>query len=149
MVRNEVEDEMDVTLCEGLTSGRKSLGSTEIFIDDVAAHAIRRADIVFCLKIRESPPEILKEAFVSHGDFNSDWAPFPHSHEPHGGKSTGSKGIPLLFWNGGEIHGPFIFLAQLTQPHPRVDLIDDGMLGPGLHLFFLPLFLSRRNAAFL
>jgi hypothetical protein len=59
-------------------------------------------------------------------------------HEPDGVKAIGSKGVPLLFWNRGEIHQTPVFPAQLRQPHLRIDFIHDRMLGPGFHLFSFP-----------
>ena len=106
-----------------------------MFVDDVAAHAVGRADIVLRRKVGEGPPEILKEPLVSHGDANPHGAPFPNTHEPDGVEALIGDRIPLLVRDRGEIQAPPVLAAQIVQPHPRVHFVDDGMLGPGLHFF--------------
>ena len=117
---------------------RQPLRTTEVFVNDVAAHAVGRADIVLRRKVGEGSPEILKEPLVPHGDLDPGRAPLPDAHEPDGVKAMGGDGIPLLLRNRGEVHGPLVFPAQFTQPDPGVDLINDRMLGPRFHLFCPP-----------
>jgi hypothetical protein len=49
----------------------------------------------------------------------------------------GSNLTPFLRRNSGEVHGLPLFPAQLAQPHPGVDLINDRILGPCSHVFSL------------
>ncbi len=46
VIGNEVEDQAQPALSEMAPRGGESLGSAEMFVNDVAAHAVRRADIV-------------------------------------------------------------------------------------------------------
>jgi hypothetical protein len=45
-------------------------------------------------------------------------------------------GIQLLLRDRGEVHRFPVFQAELTQPHPGVDLIDYRIFGPSFH--FIP-----------
>ena len=134
VVGHEIEDQPQASLREHFAGSREPRGTAEVLVDDVAAHAIGRADIVLCRKVGKGPAEILQEALVPHGDFNPGRAPLPDAHEPHGVEAKGGNRIPLLGRHRGEIHRPLVFLAEFTQPDPGVDLVDDGMFGPGFHV---------------
>ena len=133
VVGNEVEDQAQSALSEMAPRGGESLRPAEVFVNDVAAHAVGRADIVLRRKVGEGPPEILEEPLVSHGDANPRRAPFPDTHEPDGVEALIGDGIPLLLRDRGEIQAPLVLAAQIIQPHPRVHFVDDRMPGPGLH----------------
>ena len=137
VVRDEIEDQAQPALREHGPRGGKSLRPAELFIDDVAAHAVGRADIVLRRKVGKGSPEILKEPLVAHGDRDSGGAALPDAHEPHGIEAAGGDRVPLLLRHRGRDRRPLVFPAQITQPDPGVDLVDDGMLGPGLHLLYL------------
>ena len=99
--------------------GGEPLRPAEVFIDDVAAHAVGRADIVLRRKVGEGSPEILEEPLVAHGDLDPGGAPLPDAHEPDGVKATGGDVIPLLRRHRGEVHGPLVFPGSDHPARPR------------------------------
>ena len=107
-------------------------------INNVATHAIGRADIVLRRKIGECFFEISKEALVPHGDLNAGRATLPDSHQPNGVNTVGSDCLPLLFRNRIQVCGPPVKLTDLMQPDPGVDLKDDGVFRPWPQFFFPP-----------
>ena len=136
VVRDKIEDEAQPALTEHGSRGGESLRPAEVIVNDVAAHTVGRADIVLRHKVGEGSPEILEEPLVSHGDFDAGRAALPDPHEPHGVEATGGDLIPLLRRHRGKIHGPLVFPAQITQPDPGVDFVDDGMPRPRAHRFY-------------
>ena len=130
VVGHEIEDEPHAALCERFPGCCEPLRTAEVPIDDVAAHAVGRADIVLRREVGKGAAEVLEEPLVSHGDLDPGGAPLPDAHEPDGVKAVSGDGIPLLRRNRGEIHRPLVFPAQISQPDPGVDLVDDRVLGP-------------------
>ena len=130
MVRHKIQDETNAALCEGFTGCCEPLWTAEMCIDGVAPHAVGRADIVLRRKVGKGSTEILEEPLVPHGDFNSGGASLPDAHEPQGVKAMRGDGIPLLRRNRGEIHRPLVFPAQISEPDPGVDFINNRVLGP-------------------
>ena len=134
MVGHKIEDESQAALSELLTRRGEPRGTPEVLVHHVAAHAIRRADIVRRRKVWQGAAEVLKEPLVSHGNLDSSRASLPDAHEPHRVKamsdamaSHSSCGTVARF------SVPLICPAQLREPHPGVDFVDDRMFGPVFH----------------
>ena len=51
VVRHKIEEEPEATICESCTGCAKARGATKMLVDNVAAHAVGRADIVLCRKV--------------------------------------------------------------------------------------------------
>ena len=134
VVGNEVENQPQAALTEVAPRGGESHRSAEMFVDDVAAYAVGRADVVLRREVGKGPLEIPKKPFVSHGDVNPCRAPLPDAHEPDGVEALRGDRIPLLFRDCGEIHASLVPAAQIIEPRPCVHLIDDGMPGPRSHV---------------
>ena len=81
MVRDEVEDEAQPTLAEHGTRGGKSPQSAEVLIDDVAAHAVGRADVVLRDKVGERSPVFFEEPRAAHRDHDPSRAALPDDHD--------------------------------------------------------------------
>ena len=123
VVGNEIEDQPQSAFAERGTRGGKSLRPAEMFVDDVAAHAVGRADIVLRDKVGERSPEIFEEPLVAHGDRDAGGAPLPDAHEPHGIKARGGDAIPLLRrapWPG----SPACWYFRLSSPSQTQVLIS-------------------------
>ncbi len=104
VVGHKVEDEPQAAFTELLRAAASPCGPPRWFIDDVAPHAIGRADIVLRRKVRQGALEIFEEPRVVHGDRDPGRAALPHAHEPDGVKAEGGNLIPLLGRHRGEIH---------------------------------------------
>ena len=89
--------------------------------------------------VRQRPHEVLEESLVLHGYLDSGRTAFPDAHEPHGVKVTGGDLIPLLRRHRGESHRSLIIPAQLPQPHPGVDFVNNGMQRLCFHVFDFPI----------
>src|SRR5262245_7118395 len=101
-----------------------------MLVDDVTSHTIGRSNIVGWLKIRKSLVEGIQEVCVLIRDRNAYWASLPNSHQPDSVEAIGTDSVPLGRGNGRQINGPAVFLAQLCQPDPRVDLIHCRISSP-------------------
>jgi hypothetical protein len=80
MVRHEIQDEVHLSLREFLPGDGKSVRATQLFVNDVASHAIGRSYIVLRTKIWKRSAEIIEQAFVPVGNRDARWTPFPNSH---------------------------------------------------------------------
>ncbi|MCG3776005.1 MAG: hypothetical protein JW395_2854 [Nitrospira sp.] len=133
VIRDEIQDQSHPPVGQLLPGSSKFCRPSQVLVHDVASHTIGRTDIVLCHKVRESSPEIRKQPLVLHRNGCAGGTPFPHAHEPDRIKTVSSKGVPFLIGNRGQGHGLPVCPAQLTQPDPGVDLIDDRIFPPGLH----------------
>ena len=120
VIGHEIEDEAHTALGELFTCHGKSLGTSQVFVHDVATHAIRRSDIVRRRKVGEDAAELLDEPLVSQGYFDSRRASFPDTHEPHGIETVGREGIPIILRYCCEVQRLSSRPTQLPQPHPGV-----------------------------
>src|ERR1039458_5193606 len=56
---------------------------SEMFVSDIASYAIRRSNVVFQSKVRQSPSEIIKQSDVSICDGDASRTSFPNPHHPN------------------------------------------------------------------
>ena len=95
VVRHEIEDQLHAPLGEFLTGDGETLRTSEMFVNDIASHAIRRSNVVFRSKVRQGPSEIIKQIDVSICDGNARRTSFPNPHQPHAIEAILSDGIPF------------------------------------------------------
>jgi hypothetical protein len=130
MVWNAVEDKLESTLGKFSSGNSKTFPTSQVFVNHVLPHTIRRPYVVFCPEVGKSPTEVCKKALVLIRDGDARGAPFPDPHEPHGVNVQAGDGVPLLPGNLGQGYRPFVFLAQLLKPDPCIDFIDNRMFWP-------------------
>src|SRR4029077_15360866 len=97
--------------------------AAEMLVYDVSSDAVRRANVVLRLKIWECLTKALEEAFIPIGDRESQRAPIPNTHQPHGIEAVSGYDIPFGSWDTGEIDGSLIFTAQVEKPNPGIDFV--------------------------
>lgn len=129
----EIEDQAQPALMKHGSGDGESLRPTEVVINDIAAHAVRGADVILRRKVRQGSPEVFKKPLVLHGDFDSSGTALPDAHQPNGVKAKGCDPIPLIGRHRGKVHGPLVFPAHFTKPDPGVYLVNDRVFGPCAH----------------
>ncbi len=95
VVRHEIEDQFHAPLGEFFTGNGEALRTCEMFVSDIASHAIRRSNVVFQSKVRQSSSEIIKQSDVSICDGDASRTSFPNPHQPHTIEAILSDGIPF------------------------------------------------------
>src|SRR5882672_1036310 len=95
VVRYEIQDQVHSPLRELTPGNRKAFRASEIVIDNIAAYAIWRPDVVFGAKIRKRSTELSKQILILVGDCNPRRTALPNAHEPHRIEAEGGDRIPL------------------------------------------------------
>ena len=125
VVRDEVEDQSQAALGEGRARGGEPGRAAEVGVDDVPADAVRRADDVLRHVVGQRLAERGDEAVVLERDRDPGRAALPHPHQPDGVEAELGDRVPLGRRDVAERDRPARARAQLAQPHPRVELVDE------------------------
>ena len=121
VVRHEVEDQFQAATLERLSRRCEATVATELAGNLVLADAVRRADDVGACEVGQRTLEALHEPLVSKRDLDAGRASFPDPHQPDRIEPELRDRVPLLDRHVGEAD------AQLAQPDPGVDLVDERM----------------------
>ena len=108
----------------------RPLAASQVFVNHVLPHTIRRPHVVLGPIIGQGPPEVLQKTLVSVRNGDARRASFPDTHEPDGIETEGGQEIPFLCRHGRERNGPVVFPAQFVKPDPDVDFVDDRISWP-------------------
>ena len=96
-------------------------------VDRVVADAVRRPDDVVGCVVGERGPEAGDEIVVRQGDGHPRGAALPHAHQPHRIEPGRGDGVPFLLGHTGQVDGTTGSDAQLVEPRPGVDLVQERM----------------------
>src|SRR5262249_29801861 len=99
-------------------------------IDSVAPHTIRRANVIFDVKVRKRFQEVVQKIVVAISDSNPSRASLPSSHEPNCLETVASNRIPFVRGDRTQVNRLAIFLTQIIEPYPGVDLVQAGIRWP-------------------
>ena len=125
MVGHEVQDQANPAVRKGLPCRRQPVGAAEHRVHLVSADAVRRTDDVVDGEVGQDVPAMLDQGFVRSGDRDTGRAALPHPHQPHH-ISTGRRDrVPHLAGDITQFDAPAAPPAELVEPRPRVDLVDE------------------------
>src|SRR5436305_8367141 len=105
------------------------MSTTEMGIDSVITNGVGRTGNVLGAEVSQIPPVFGQECRDFQRDLPSSRASFPNTHQPDSFGAMVCNGVPLVCRNRGKSKLAAMPSAELRQPHPRVDLINDGLLG--------------------
>ena len=105
VVRDVVEDQRQATAGERLARGRERVRPAEASVDDVVAHAIRRADHVLRSQIRQGGAIAAVELRVAPGDLDPGGAALPDTHQPHRIDRQRGERVPLCPGTSSRVSG--------------------------------------------
>ena len=94
-VGNEVQDQVHAPFRELSSGNGKTLGTSKVLVNYIAAHTIGGSHVVLNTKVRKCSPKILKQALILIGNGNAGRTSFPDSHQPDRIQTKRSNGIPF------------------------------------------------------
>ena len=130
MVGDEVEDESHASRRQCCSGHRQRLVATEARIDDVVADAIRGADHVGVRRVVERASLRVDHRWDRAGDRRAERAALPDPHQPDRVDPRPRHVVPHVVRHVGQRHPATGDTFEVGEPHPREDLVDDGMSWP-------------------
>jgi hypothetical protein len=97
MIGYKIKDKTNAPLREFFPGDGQSRKSTEVVVDSISPHAVRRAHDILGSKIRKDLPEFRHESSIVECNLNPDRTPFPDTHEPYGINTKGGQEVPFLW----------------------------------------------------
>ena len=128
MVRHEVEDEREPTLGQRGPRSRETGRPTQMRDRRSSrgrSTASRPRPRV--VEVGQRAPERVGQALVLERDRDPRRAALPDAHQPDGVEPELPDRVPLARRNAREIDRGSVAAAQLVEPHPGVDLVDEGV----------------------
>jgi hypothetical protein len=95
MVGHEIQDQMHASPGEFSSGYGETARTTQVLINHVTSHAIRRTYVIAQTKISQSSAKILQQDVVSIRNGSAGRTTLPDSHEPHSIEAMFSDSIPL------------------------------------------------------
>ena len=147
MVGHVVQDEPHPAIGQCGAGRGQARRAAEGGVDDIAPHAVRRADDVGGLQIRQRGAEISPERRVVVRDGESGRAALPDAHQPDGVDARRRDGRPIGGGQIGQASAGRPARRDRSSSHDRgVDLIDHRALRPASWLACSPRTAGRGHA---
>ena len=126
MVGHVVEEQAEAPLGELPARRRQRDGTAEAVVDDVVAHAVRRADHVLGAEVRQRRAVAGVETGILERDVQAGRAALPHAHEPHRVDAQRGERVPGRARHLVEPQRAAPVAPEPLEPHRGVDLVDGG-----------------------
>ena len=125
VVGHEVQDQAHPAVGKRLPCRRQPVGAAEHRFHLVSTDAVRRTDDVVDGEVGQDVPAMLHQGLVRSGDRDTGRAALPHPHQPHHIRTGRGDRVPHLAGDITQFDAPTAPPAELVEPRPRVDLVDE------------------------
>ncbi len=133
VIGHKIEDEAQAKQPQPLAQSGQFFVAAQCRVHPVTIDGVRRTDHVLWGVIWQRPAVFGLQARVLLGDLAAARAALPHSHEPQGVKTIARQPLQLGLGHVTQGHRPPGFPAQVVQPDPGIDLVDNGIGWPVAH----------------
>src|SRR6266566_3479004 len=117
-------------LSKHLSSYGESFRTSEMLIYNVPVYAITGADVISRSIVRQRMMEIGLQTYVFVCYAYSRRTSLPYAHQPYSIDSQCGNRIPLCWRNCTECDCAFVLAAQIIEPHPGIDFVNDWSCWP-------------------
>jgi hypothetical protein len=124
VVRDEVEDQRQPSLCELAACDRQARVAPEPLVDRVAADAVRGADDVLLGGVGQHGRRRGGEGGIRQRDAAAERAALPDPHQPHGVDARYGEGVPVGRGDVPERDATVVTLREPSEPRPGEELVD-------------------------